>query len=385
MLTLAACSQVNPPKLQSGVFGMLELDFDGGSQRVSVRSQGRAVLPDVAATFTPLVFTDFVDVTTNTRYLKASFIVTNNTASAFDNLTLYAFNQSALSVGGTAIKSLTNFAGGGTNENAQSLLPTHGMAGVFAPDIVSGEEDFQGFLTGETSIIKSAAQTLGLLSASDTVLEYGFVARNNSGGRSIAGTACNPLGNPGCNQGRVTIAYRLPNTRVNSAYRFTATFVLANETTTRVTRSAEETSTNALARATALGATQVVFAGSDQDSGSNVLRTSNLKTGTAPTNLFSPYHIEIQFSSNVADVYKVVFRQAARRWEDILRNELTNIALIVNPGVRCGLNPNPFTAASGIDDLLIAADVIPIDGVGNILGRPDLARFGSATVCPPWA
>jgi hypothetical protein len=76
----------------------------------------------------------------------------------------------------------------------------------------------------------------------------------------------------------------------------------------------------------------------------------------------STYDIEIRYSGNT--LYQAVFQAAADRWEQIIVADIAD----VNSGTY-----------GFIDDLLIDASVIAIDGTGGILGRagPDAFRGGS--------
>ena len=286
LVTLMACSQapVSKPSSSSSVLGSVELSFDSSGEKRISKVSPRAALPDNAASFTPFTFVDIVSA--STRYLSATFTVTNNSGAAFDNLTLYAFNQAGSSIGGTGIKNLVNFGGGAitTDSVAQSLLPMHAInPGTLQTD--ASRADFQAFNRTEASSIQAQAQApgIGVLQAADRVLEYGFVARNASGGRSI----------PSGGTGTITVSYKIPNSNLSDPskpYRFVANFVIANETAIRVTRGLGDTTSNASARALALGATEVVLIGTDTDTASTgtTQRLTNLKTSSAPKYLLEP-------------------------------------------------------------------------------------------------
>ncbi|MGY1829123.1 leishmanolysin-related zinc metalloendopeptidase [Geodermatophilus sp. SYSU D01180] len=78
----------------------------------------------------------------------------------------------------------------------------------------------------------------------------------------------------------------------------------------------------------------------------------------------SPYHIEVRFLGGLTDSQKQVFRDAADRWARVIVGDL------------------PAVAVDGevIDDVVIDAQGIPIDGVGGILGQA-----GPRLVRPPGA
>ncbi len=286
MLALMACTQAPAPtpkplpSSSSTVLGTVELSFDPAT-RGKAKVSTRAALPDNAASFTASSFSDFAFNPSNTRYLSATFNVTNNSGADFDNLTLYAYNQAGNSLGGTAIKNLVNFGGGAITADAaaQSLLPTHAMTLATSTTLAvdANRADFQAFKPSEVSSLQNQALGLGVVLAADNLLEYGFVARNASGGRSI----------PNGGTGTITVSYRVPEssfTNSSNPYRFVANFVLSNESVSRVTRGLDDTTTDADARAAALSAqTFLIGADGEASSSSGAFRTGNILTSTNPT------------------------------------------------------------------------------------------------------
>jgi predicted extracellular nuclease len=100
-----------------------------------------------------------------------------------------------------------------------------------------------------------------------------------TGGRTIA---------PGA-KGLITAAYKLPSGDVTgTAYSFVATFVVANETAARVTRSPEESDGDANTRATALTAEQVVLGGVSSTYSGTQVALANAKISTTPALLLEP-------------------------------------------------------------------------------------------------
>ncbi len=287
MLAFMACTQApapaptKPTPSSSTVLGTVELSVDPANTRGKAKVSTRAALPDNAASFTSSSFSDFTFTSTGSRYLSATFNVTNNSGADFDNLTLYAYNQAGSSLGGTAIKNLVNFGGGAITADAaaQSLLPTHAITqtspGVLQVD--ASRADFQAFKPSEVATLQSQALGLGVTQAADTILEYGFVARNATGGRSI----------PNGGTGTITVSYRVPEssfTNSGNPYRFVANFVLANESASRVTRGLDDTTTDADARASALSAETFLIGSDGQASlSASSFRTGNILTGSNPT------------------------------------------------------------------------------------------------------
>jgi uncharacterized protein len=289
IVAFMACTQASPtqPTTSSNLLGKVELSFDPISNRSSAKVSTRAALPDNAAVFSSSSFGDFVFTPTNTRYLSATFNVTNNSGADFNNLTLYAYNQAGLSLGGTAIRNLVNFGGGAITAEAaaQSLLPTHAITqsspGVLQVD--TNRADFQAFKSSEVSGLQTQALALGVMQAGDSVLEYGFVARNATGGRVI----------PNGGTGTITLSYRVPEssfTNSSNPYRFVGDFLLANEPISRVTRGLDDTTAAANARAAAISASQVVLIGSDADTASTgtTTRLANARISVAPKYLLQP-------------------------------------------------------------------------------------------------
>ncbi len=280
-----SCSQTpslnTKPTAANKVLGTVSLGIGADAGGSSVHISPRAALPDNAITVGLPTFVTFNDLNTNTRYLSARFPVTNNTATAFTNLTLHAYNKNGFGIGGTAVENMINFNGGATASNAQSLLPIHKTdAGIPNPILDSANADFQAFNVDDIQVLTAEALALvpGTITASDTILQYGFVARNALGGREILAGAT----------GTVTIAYKLPDGNVNAAYKFKADFVLANDANTRVTRGLGDTTAAADARVSAITANEVFLVGDDTDLTINTQqRVTNILISSSPVCLIS--------------------------------------------------------------------------------------------------
>lgn len=78
----------------------------------------------------------------------------------------------------------------------------------------------------------------------------------------------------------------------------------------------------------------------------------------------SPFHIEVRFLGGLTDSQMQVFRQAADRWAQVIVGDL----------------PDVQVDGEVIDDVVIDAQGVPIDGVGGILGQA-----GPRLVRPPGA
>ncbi len=277
-LGMAACNQAAPQASSSKVLGTLEVTFSSDPSQAKAVLRPLASIPVADSAITVGAINSTFGTDGTFKYVRAQVNLTAN--QAFANLTLYAYNKST-NLGGTALNNLVNFVGGNTPAEAQSLLPVHARAadGTYIADT----QDFQAFSSSEAAALDTAATTASIIGASDTVLQYGFVARKNATTRAFTGLPVNS------DTGSVNLAYKVPAAQNNGSYKFTATFVVANETVSRVTRDMDETAVQANTRATDLNpdATEVMLVGVDTQgtaARSGGLRFSNIKIGTS-TNL----------------------------------------------------------------------------------------------------
>ncbi len=280
LLGLAACQQAtsSAPPHPEPTYSTVNLTIGNSETSISPKT-----LITTGYQITRKVSGGFLDDTTNSlRYLWGTFEFKNISTTAWNNLTLYAYNQAANNLGGTAFKSLLNSSNVAITDPsvAQSIRPSHGMqlnTGLL--QVNPAEADFQGFLTSESTALQTAAVQAGDIT-SDQVLEYGYVLRNATGGRQI---------NPN-ELGQVTLGFLVPfqTTTSNNPIKFTITVEIANEIAKRVSRSPEETTAAVLTRATTIGAQQVFFTGLDGDSAVapvTTLRHVRLRTNTVPDTL----------------------------------------------------------------------------------------------------
>ena len=180
----------------------------------------------------------------------------------------------------------------------------------------SSEANYQVFRTCESADIEQSARNVSAILAADDVLEYGFVSRNLSGGRIIAPNAA----------GRVTIGFLMPkqSNPVNTPRRFTFMALLVDEPVTRVTRSAEETTQNALARTAApVNAQEVMFIGNDIDEALSPIQTLRVNQFKSFTPLSADRTVEDRFQdyvdSNVSRKYRcgvtpIAFLHSETEW-----------------------------------------------------------------------
>ncbi len=258
--------------VQQNILGGLELSLSssgGSSARLTRGLQLQGTLREADVTF-PMTPPPTVTVITDGAYdyLQAQFTVNNISGNTFDNLNLYAVAKNG-NIGGSAIKTITDFGGVTSLEQARVaklVAPTHGLqftpltgSSVTVPTLIAGREDFQVFDPSEVAALQNFTQawTDNGFSSNDKVLGYGFVAR-----RCIPNCA-NPTSFvrdiPTGQSGLINIALRIPKQGTATAYRFTMTFAVVNETTSRVTRSVYPP--EALSAAEARMGTEIMQAG----------------------------------------------------------------------------------------------------------------------------
>lgn len=286
-LSLSGCGLFTPPpasapntpgtpdaKPDVKILGLLEVRVegigDGGTPTATAQfvrppsdtlsAQSSVVVPDTGIVFerTRVAFVD--DDVTNTRYVSTLVDIRNTTAKAFSNLTLYATSVPNVSIGGTAIKNMVDGRGVAITDPkiAQNMLPTHGMRIEGRNIVVSdANADFQAFTPDEAADVQTQAAKLTPPVVGD-VLEYGYVARNFTGGRAIA-AGTNGACNVDACKGSLTMGYKFPKVTPRNAnpWGFTSYFVVADDPGARVAVSVEEQSAPnaAVTRANALGPT----------------------------------------------------------------------------------------------------------------------------------
>jgi hypothetical protein len=280
-LALSACQNLPPSKSTSEqptntLLAATTLPVGGKAATL----QAQAVLAAGVVTLNNPQSSSFDDTTARSRYVKTIFTVTNTGNTPLTNVTFYAINKAANNIGGSALNTIVNAQAQAISDGvtARLISPTHAMTntmGVIGVD--AAQADLQAFQTSEVTATQTAARTAGLMTNSDVVLGYGFVARNGNS-RTIGAANCDQVATPGCNQGTITLAYRFPITgSSNEPASFNVTGVLTTETTTRVTRSAEEDyqqASDAVARANAVGATEVVLLGEEYVPATTAIQTA---------------------------------------------------------------------------------------------------------------
>jgi alpha-tubulin suppressor-like RCC1 family protein len=263
---LSAC-QTTPSKEISNptqALGVLELSLNSDGLSTArlasgLRSQTTSFRePDI------VIGTGSTNVITSTNdpfdYLVATFPVSHvvGSGTAFQNLTLYALAKNG-NVGGTAIKSITNFGGATGGEQtrlAKLLIPSHAVQ-VISGNVVmdNSNADFQAFNATEVMAATTAASAL--LVAGDTILNYGFSAR------CLTICTANSRIIPTNGTGNLTITIRVPKT---GTYKFIMNFVVMDEDVSRVTRGIypPESISDAQTRGTSVNAAELMQFGLNQ-------------------------------------------------------------------------------------------------------------------------
>ncbi len=85
------------------------------------------------------------------------------------------------------------------------------------------------------------------------------------------------------------------------------------------------------------------------------------------TDVVSNFTINLQFLGSGTANQQAAFTAAKNKWEQIIIGDLPNAALSLNADTACS-GGTPITFNGTVDDVLIYADLVPIDGPGGILG-----------------
>jgi uncharacterized delta-60 repeat protein len=244
------------------VLGVIELELSSGTGSVSgvkfvqagaaggLHAQGTPVaLTATNWVFTPGVTTDMAD--TNFKYLQNTFSLENKTNVPFSNLAMYALNTPAI-IAGTAfsgIKALDNSLPSSSVANAvaRGMIPTHGM---LTPTTVDpNKADLMLYTPQEAAVVQSQLTAQNNFTIiNPTVLEYGFVARNLSGGRAIGTDPNAACPGPNCNKAKITWAFKLPLSLLNAGnlWKFSLRYLVVNEPGSFGVQSPEEQAANTL-------------------------------------------------------------------------------------------------------------------------------------------
>ena len=296
LIFVAACNQTPPQipepttTLKPGApLGKLEVNFDLGTTNTLPKAIARDTKSLIYLPGTTIAFTKQVskvvldDAITNRRYITTVYEFTNQTTNTFKNLTFYAYNwasNASPTIGGTAFRGIQNSSLQPLTNPliAQSIRPEQGVVQSGNTVVIDpSNAHMQAFTPSEAQAVKTAGLAANELAASDDVLEYGFVATNLTGGRSI----------PAGGTGRIAFAtsFPIPTLATDAPFKYSIIVEPADESVSRVTRGFEETTAAVIARAGApINATEVALLGNDTDTagaGLTTVRLPNIKTTSA--------------------------------------------------------------------------------------------------------
>jgi hypothetical protein len=232
----------------------------------TLATQGTLIEP-TRITFTRTARALVTDTKRDTRYINATFKVSNNTGATLNNLRVYAVNT-ANSLSGTALFGMQNHNKSGLlrGEFARVTLPGHTMNEVAgsAATIDTPKANM---------ILLTPGDAAGYAVAGATTLQYGFRTTETS----IANGA----------DGTMHISYRLPVTSSNTDnIGFSATFIVVKDGPNQVAQSPDESIASVKARAVAANATELIYIGpsaysseATKPAGVTTIPLENLKIG----------------------------------------------------------------------------------------------------------
>lgn len=262
---------ITPAPASNKILGTLEMKFGSTENPVFSSVNTRTITPKPDSSITA-VATSFVTRDQGAvRTLTATYTLTNNTPSTFQNLSLIAYAKVGNS-NSSALKGINAFNGTPSSTNVYGVRPAQGTNGIVA--VSEFKSDLQLYTPLESNTFTSDAQTAGLMTGTEYALEYGYVARQNSTthARSIASGGT----------GIVSLSVQIPvSADVSSGSRFSMTFIVAENDTAHVVQSLEEPvdGIDAAARATNVGVgTEVRVFGNSTSSATPKLTISSVRT-----------------------------------------------------------------------------------------------------------
>ncbi len=247
----------NPPPAQ--VLGLVEFTLEDNSAQLQSGSGLTVSATNLTSSNLPSI-TPAGSATTSDfagrRYLSASFNLQNPPGGVnYDNLTFHAVTVDGTIVGGsslagTGLRNLRDSSGAAITDAtvARGVKPTHKLVNLSgALQVDASGADFQVFdPMGEVNPVQIAINAIPALNGHVTALGYGFVARK---------AATNPArGITAGQSGVVTLGLHFPISPA-APRSLSLTYIVVNETATRVTEASEEqgASSGAVTRAQALG------------------------------------------------------------------------------------------------------------------------------------
>lgn len=99
---------------------------------------------------------------------------------------------------------------------------------------------------------------------------------------------------------------------------------------------------------------------------------------TTPPPSTGAFDVQFVFGPNITSAQKTTFENAATRWETVITGDLANSTVSKRSNL-CGANEPTFSGT--VDDVVIYAEVGPLDGAGSVLAQagPCLIRNGGVT------
>jgi hypothetical protein len=376
---------------------------ESGSQGLGgVRAQGFPATNDVTlsqATYTMRVLQGGQASWTTERWtFTAAFRVTNNTNQDLRNLTLVGRARAGSGIGGTALSRIQGQNGSLTTDSdlARQFEGINTITSSGA--VIASAADLQAFRLEEIGQLQTQARTAGALTASDTVLNYGFVARKSNTSRTIPGTSCKTSPTDLCNTGTVSITFNTPafpytgpGSIPSLPLRLTFEALVVSDGVNRVTRS-EEPTASAVSRAQGFGASEVALLGDDTDTAAPLtsVRVPGIKTYSnsqedAVLNLIAqqPAFVALGMAINRYSVVVGSDQQRSVAWFGNTTNDHLFLALIESGTVKWLLRFKPVGAGfeslnvlTGRSFELESLQAI-LDADGNILQNGPGFRFAA--------
>ncbi len=111
---------------------------------------------------------------------------------------------------------------------------------------------------------------------------------------------------------------------------------------------------------------------------SGVTLSASYTSGTTNPTPTGAFDIQFVYGSSITSAQRTLFENAALRWESVITGDLAN-ATVNKASNLCGANEPAYSGT--VDDLVIFAEVGPLDGAGNTLAQagPCLVRSGGVT------
>ncbi len=256
--------QPSKPAQGARVIGTLQLGENGSS----ISAQGSVIDEKNGAVGVQYVGKTVNDnLTTGTRYIDYSYRIQNNTNQAWTNTTCVGHYANGSSLANTWYRNVKNAARELITDptiirSISESRPTfnNGSNIVF----LDAESGYQIVTPTESSQVQQDALAVGMIQSQDIVLSMGY---------RLIGENQPWVIQPG-EWGKLSFASQTPiRDAATTPLIFGNRCVLFQQATTRVTRAPSETTASAVARANAVGATELMLTGTDTDMAPTPLKT----------------------------------------------------------------------------------------------------------------